>query len=68
MLDKVLDKIIEIIGIKEFYDTKILIHMDDELPDDITLKNAVILMTCVIKDNLGKMILSTDIFRRSIVC
>ena len=24
--------------------------MDDKLPDDITLKNVVILMACVIKD------------------
>ena len=37
MLNKVLDKI------------KILIDADDKLPD-ITLKNVVILMTCVIKD------------------
>ena len=31
-------------------DTKILINRDDKLPDDITFKNVVILMTCVIKD------------------
>ena len=31
--------------------TKILVDTDDKLPDDITLKNAVILMTCVIKDD-----------------
>ena len=31
--------------------TKILVDTDDKLPDDITFKNAVILMTCVIKDD-----------------
>ena len=31
--------------------TKILVDTDDKLPDDITLKNAVILMTSVIKDD-----------------
>ena len=50
MLDKVLDKIKKIIGIEKFDDTKILIGMDDKLPDDVTLKNFVILTTCVIKD------------------
>ena len=67
MLDKVLDKIIEVIGIEKFDDTKILIDTDDKLPDDITFKNVVILMTCVIKDDMDKMILSTNICRRSIV-
>ena len=43
MLDKVLDNIIEIVGIEKFDDTKILLNTDDKLPDDITLKNAVIL-------------------------
>ena len=38
MLDKVLNKIKEIIGIKNFDDTKILMDADDKLPDDITLK------------------------------
>ena len=37
MLDKVLDKIKEIIGIKKFGDTKILIETDDKLPGDILL-------------------------------
>ena len=32
------------------YDTNILIDMDDKLPDEITLKN-VMLMTCVIKED-----------------
>ena len=48
MLHKVLDKIKEIIGIDN---TKILIDTYDKLPDDITLKNAVTLMTCVKKDD-----------------
>ena len=38
MLDKVLSKIKEIIGIKNFDDIKILMDADDKLPDDITLK------------------------------
>ena len=45
MLDKVFEKIKDIIGIK------ILIDMDDKLLDDITLNNVVILMTCIIKDD-----------------
>ena len=50
ILNKVLDKVKMIIGIENFDDTKILIETDDKLPDDITLKNAVILVTSVIKD------------------
>ena len=46
MLHKVLDNIKEMIGVGKFDDTNILIDMDDKLPDDITLKNVVILMTC----------------------
>ena len=38
------------IGIEKIDDTKILINADDKLSDDITLKNDVILMACVIKD------------------
>ena len=49
ILVKVLGKV-KIINIKKFDDTKILIDTDDKLPDDITLKNVVILITCVIKD------------------
>ena len=41
-LDKVLDNIQKIIGIEKLDDTNILIETDDKLPDDITLKNAVI--------------------------
>ena len=51
MLGKVLDKIKKTIDIEKFDDTKILIDMDDKLPNNITLKNVVILTTCVIKDD-----------------
>ena len=44
-------KIKEIICIEKFDDTKVLIETDDKLPDDITFKNDVILMTCAIKDD-----------------
>ena len=50
VLDKVLDKIKEIIGIKKIDDTKVLIETDDKLPDENTFKNVVILITCFIKD------------------
>ena len=60
MLDKVLDKIKEIIGIEKFDGTKILIYTDDKFPDDITLKNVMILMECVIKDDLIKMMIIKD--------
>ena len=42
MLDKVLDKINGITGIVKFGNTKILVDTNDKLPNDITLKNAVI--------------------------
>ena len=51
MLYEVLDKIKEIIGIEKFDYVKILIYTDDKLPDSSTLKNAVKLMRCVIKDD-----------------
>ena len=50
MLDKVLNKIKIIIGIEKFDGTKMLIEADDKLPDDVTLKNVVILTAFVIKD------------------
>ena len=37
MLNEVLEKIKEIIGIDKFNDSKILINTYDELPNDITL-------------------------------
>ena len=51
ILDKVLDKIKEKVRIVRFDDTKILIDTDNKLPDYITLKNVVILITYVIKDD-----------------
>ena len=48
MINKVLDKIKAIIGMYKFDDTKILNDTVDELSDNITLKNVVILMTRVI--------------------
>ena len=42
---------IGIISIKKLDNTKILIGTFDKLPHDITLKNVLILITCVIKDN-----------------
>ena len=50
MLDKVLHKIKMVIYIKKHDDTNVLIETDDKLPDDITLKNVVILIKCAIKD------------------
>ena len=50
ILDKALKKIKEIKGIKKFDDTKILVDTGDKFPDDITLGNVVILMTCIIKN------------------
>ena len=49
MLDKVLDKIEEIIGTEKFNDTNVLIDTDDKFLDDIIFKNVMILMTCIIK-------------------
>ena len=51
MLDKVLNKIKEIIGIEKSGNTKILIDKEDKLPNDIILKNVAILITCVINDD-----------------
>ena len=66
MLDKILDKIKETIDIEKFDDTKILTDTDDQLPDDITFENVVILMTCVIKDD-GKFYPQLFL-ERNIVC
>ena len=48
MLEKVLEKIKEIIRTENLDDAKTLIYTDDKLLDDTTLKNVVILMICVI--------------------
>ena len=44
-------KILKIIGIGKFDNTEILIDINDKLPDDIALKNVVLLITYVIKDD-----------------
>ena len=44
MLNKALGKIEKVIVIKKFDDIKIFNDTDDNLPDDIALKNVVILM------------------------
>ena len=44
MLDKVLDKIKEIVVIEKISDKKILIDIDDKMPDYIISKTVVILM------------------------
>ena len=49
MLDIMIEQIKKRIVIEKFDNTKILIGTDDKLPDDITLKNVAILITCVIK-------------------
>ena len=49
-LDKVLDKI-KRIGIEKLDNIRILIDTDDKLPDNITLKNAAILMIFLIRDS-----------------
>ena len=51
MLNKVLNKIKEILDNEKFDSIKILIDRGDKLPDDITLKNVVMLITYVIKDD-----------------
>ena len=50
MLVKVLESIKKVMGIEKFDDTEILFNTNDKLSDDFTLKNIVILMTCIIKD------------------
>ena len=51
VLDKVLFKIKDIICIGKFKNTKRLIDTNNKLPDNITFKNVMILMTCVLKDD-----------------
>ena len=51
ILDKVLDGIKQVTGIENFDNTKILIDTYEKLSEDITFKNVVIFMTCVIKDD-----------------
>ena len=50
MLDKLQDKIKETVCIKIFDDAKILIEIDDKLPDELTLKSDMILIMSFFKD------------------
>ena len=51
VLDGVLEKIKGIIGIEIFDGVKILLDTDDKLFGNSILKNVMILVSCVIKDN-----------------
>ena len=51
ILNKILDNIKETISIVKFDNAKILIDTNDKLPDHVTLRNVVILMTCIIKND-----------------
>ena len=51
MLHNALDKIKEIGDIGKSDDTKILIDADNKLPDNITLKNVLMIIICVIKED-----------------
>ena len=48
ILNKVLDKVKEVIDIEKFDHVKIVIKADDKIPTDTTLKNFMILITCII--------------------
>ena len=65
MLDKVLNRIKEIIRIEKLDKTKTLIDTDDKLSQVITFKNFVILVTWVTKDGNK---LYQQFFRKIIVC
>ena len=65
MLDNVLAKITEIIGIEKFDDTMTLIDTEYKLLHEITLKNVMIVMTCVTKMMIVDT--STSIFRSIII-
>ena len=65
MLDNVLFKITEIIGIEKFDDTMTLIDTKYKLLHEISLKNVVILMTCVTKMMIVDI--CTNIFRSIII-
>ena len=65
MLDKVLNRIKEIIRIEKLDKTKTLIDADDKLSQVMTFKNFVILVTWVTKDGNK---LYQQFFRKIIVC
>ena len=49
ILEKVLDRVKQIIGIEKYDNTKILLDTNDKFPEKITLKSVVVLKTCVIR-------------------
>ena len=49
MLGKLLDRITEIIGIRKIDDTKTLVDTNGKLPDNIALKNVMILRASKLK-------------------
>ena len=51
ILNKALDKVKKVTATEKLDDVKILIDTYDELPTDITLKNFMILITCITKDD-----------------
>ena len=51
-LDEALGRITKIINIEEFDNTENLINADDIMADVVPLKNVVVLMTCVTKDDV----------------
>ena len=51
ILDNIIDRIKEIVGIGEYDNTKILIDTDDKLLEDVPFNNVVILSKCIIKDD-----------------
>ena len=65
MLDKVLNRIKEIMRIEKLDKTKTLIDADDKLSQVITFKNFVILVTWVTKEGNK---LYQQFFRKIIVC
>ena len=67
--NKALDKIKKIIDFVKFDNTKILFHTYDKLPNDFTLKDAVILITCVTNDDgksYSQIFLGEEIYHEQI--
>ena len=54
ILGKVLGKIEMVKDREKFDDAKILVDTDDKMLDEVTLKNILILILCVIKDKYDK--------------
>ena len=50
ILEHMLEKSKEIKSIEKLDDTEILIDIDDTLGDEITLKNVVMIISCIMKN------------------